>query len=533
MSLDVLISNARVVDGTGTPWFHADVGIDGDRIVAVGHLRDEPARLRIDADGLVLAPGFIDAHVHAETLLLREPVHLPGLRQGVTTHIGGQDGFGFAPADEATLAFMYDYLVAIYRDGPRVAPGGIGDYLARYDGASTVNLATLVPNGCVRSLVMGNDASEASPAQLETMADLCREGMREGAVGLSSGLDYVPTGHATTAELTALSAAVAPFGGVYVSHVRYRDGLLAALGEAIEIGRRSHAGVHISHLMGDANEGVWSDQILGLIDAARAEGVDVTFDVYPYTFGCTFLGITLPNWVMEGTRDEIAARLRDHSARTRMRDELGRSDAALPWSTIELAGELRAPYADLLGRDVASAAASRALDPLDLACDLLLAHDLDVLILGLSADPARAEDDLRRMLCHPAHILCSDGIYREGRIHPRGTGAIARFAGRFVAEGLMPLERAVQHATSFPARRFGLADRGRIAPGCAADLVVLDPDTFADHEETGASGVRDVIVNGVPALLDGEPTGSTPGRGLRRSSDASFIRRIANSPSQG
>jgi N-acyl-D-amino-acid deacylase len=533
MSLDTLISNARVVDGTGTPWFHADVGIEGDRIVAVGDLRDEPARLRIDADGLVLAPGFIDAHVHAETLLLREPVHMPGLLQGITTHLGGQDGFGFAPADEATLSFMYDYLVAIYRDGPRVRPGGIGDYLARYDDASTINLATLVPNGCVRSLVMGNGASEASPAQIEAMAELCRQGMREGAVGVSSGLDYVPTGHATTAELAALSAAVAPFGGVYVSHVRYRDGLLPALEEAVEIGRRSGAGVHISHLMGDANEGVWSDRILGLIDAARGEGVDVTFDVYPYTFGCTFLAICLPNWVMEGTPGEIAARLRDESARNRMRDELSHSPAALPWGTIELAGDLREPYAALVGRDVAAAAAARGEDPLDLACELLLAHDLDVLILGLSAEPERAEDDLRRMLSHPAHILCSDGIYREGRIHPRGTGAIARFAGRFVREGLMPLERAVQHATSFPARRFGLGDRGRVAPGCAADLVIFDPETFGDREGLGATGMRDVLVNGVAAMLGGEPTGATPGRGLRRVAQASFVRRIASASTRG
>lgn len=517
-ALDVVIAGARVVDGTGAPWFRADVGIAGDRVAAVGDLAAADAVERVDAEDLVLAPGLVDAHVHSETELERTPLLLSDLHQGITTHVVGQDGIGVAPTDEATLAFMHRYMRPIYgaRDGR--PPRSIGAFLAACDGASTINVATLIPNGCVRMLAMGNSSAPASSAQLDAMAELCREGMREGAVGLSSGLDYVPSGYADTAELTALCAAVAEFGGVYVSHVRYRSGLLPALAEAIEIGRASGAPPHISHLMADPGDGAPVEAVVAAIDGARAAGVDVTFDLYPYVFGCTTLLFVLPLWVLEGDAGTIEAQLADPAVRARLREELsGQLDG---WREIEVAGALAPRFADLAGLDLLTAAERAGAHPVDLVCDLLVAHELDVLLLGTDdGDPAR-ERDLEPLLGHPAHMFGSDGIHARGRCHPRTYGAAARYLGRFARDReLLPLEEAIRHATSFPARRYGLLDRGLIRPGMAADLVLLDPAALADRatreQRAPAVGVRDVWVNGTAALRDGAPTGATPGRGLR------------------
>jgi N-acyl-D-amino-acid deacylase len=392
-----------------------------------------------------------------------------------------------------------------------------------YDGTSTVNVATLVPNGCVRMMVMGNTAEPADTDELEAMQEWCRQGMREGAVGLSSGLDYVPSGYADTAELAALAEAVAPFGGVYVTHVRYRLGLLPALEEAIEIGRLSGAPPHISHLMAEVEHGIAPEDVLAVIDGARAAGIDVTFDLYPYTFGCTTLLFVLPLWAREGDPAAVAGRLADPAVRERLRVEV--EDDLGDWAEIEIAGALEERFAPLLGLDLVTAAREAGAHPVDLVCDLLVAHDLDVLLLGADVgDPAR-ERALEPMLAHPAHMFGSDGVHARGRCHPRTYGGAARYLGRFVRErGALPFEEAVRHATSFPARRYGLADRGLVRPGFAADLVLLDPDALIDRstreERLPADGVHDVWVNGVAVLRDGEITGATPGRGLRRGQSA-------------
>jgi N-acyl-D-amino-acid deacylase len=312
---------------------------------------------------------------------------------------------------------------------------------------------------------------------------------------------------------------VAEYGGVYVSHVRYRSGLLAALEEALEIGRRSGAPPHISHLMAEPENGLAPEDVLAVIDGARAAGIDVTFDLYPYTFGCTTLLFVLPLWVLEGDAGAILTRLGDPGVRARVRAELeGQLDG---WAELELAGELAAPFAELSGLDFLTAARRAGLHPVDLVCDLVVAQELDVLLLGVDVgDPVR-ERALEPMLAHPAHMLGSDGIHARGRCHPRTYGGAARYLGPFVRErGILSLEEAVRHATSFPARRYGLVDRGLIRPGMAADLVLLDPDALADRstreQRTPADGVRDVWVNGVAVLRDGEGTGATPGRGLRR-----------------
>ncbi len=515
-AFDVVLEGGRIIDGSGSPAFAADIGIRGDRITAVGAIADTPAALKIDAGGCVITPGFIDVHVHSETDLLRHAVHEASLRQGVTTHLLGQDGFGFAPAEPSTLEFMIEYLAPIYGRDVALEPARVDQFLSRYDGGSTVNVATLVPAGLLRMDVLGNSARPASASELEEMAERCKAGMEAGAVGLSTGLDYTPGGHAPTDELVHLCKAVAPFGGVYVSHVRYRDGLKAAAAEAIEIGRRSGASIHISHFCADL-PALRAAELLEIVASARHEGLEVTFDMYPYLFGCTTLAYLLPLWMLEGSIEDILGRLRDTAQRDRIRRELG--DSIQDWRQIAIAGKLPRARSALVGRDVLAAAGGQ--DPVDFLCDLLLEERLDVMLLGIASDDSRAEPDLLEMLGSRWHLFGSDGIYRPGRAHPRGWGGMARYLSWTVASGRLSIEEAVAHATDRPARRFGLADRGLVKEGYFGDLVVLDPATFhdqatVDEPEAAAQGVRAVLVNGVPALCDGEPTGATPGRGIRR-----------------
>jgi N-acyl-D-amino-acid deacylase len=513
--LPILIENCRVVDGTGAPWRWGSVLIRGTTIEGIDELGRQRVSERIDGEGLVLSPGFIDAHVHTDAVLLREPVHEASLYQGVTTHILGQDGFGFAPTSEPTFDFMRWYTAGINGGDVPFPPGSIAEFLARFDCATAVNIATLIPNGCVRMEVLGPTAREATPDELERMAQLCRLGMAEGAVGLSCGLEYPPSCHASTTELACLAAAVAESGGVYVTHIRYGLGLLEGLEEAIEIGRRARVPVHVSHLrgLGDTD----SSQLLGALDAALAHGVDVTYDVYPYVHGCTVLPYLLPTWVFECAADEFAPRLRDPTVRARIRHET--IDDIPLWSEAILFGELSGARVGYSGLDLLAAANVAGRDPVDFVCDLLLNERFAVTVLLRPSDPSLAESDLRPMLRHRAHMVGSDGIYSRGLVHPRGYGSFARFLGPLVRDGTLPLEEAVRKATGATAVRFGLRDRGLIRPGFAADLVLFDPDVLADQAtyEAGAipaTGVRAVFVNGTAVLRNGHPTGSTPGRAL-------------------
>jgi N-acyl-D-amino-acid deacylase len=516
VTFDILVRGAMLVDGSGAQARPADVGVKDGVIAAVGDLGEARSGQTIDAHGLVVSPGFVDAHVHTDAAVLTDPLQEASIRQGVTTHVVGQDGFGYAPCGGATLDFMRFYLAGINGGDVPLSEGGIGEYLNRVAAASAVNVATLVPNGCVRMEVLGNAAGTAGAEAVAAMAELCRAGMRDGAVGLSCGLDYVPSMHADEPELTALAAAVAELGGVYVTHIRYRSGMLEAVDEALRIGARAGVPVHISHLYGDQ-----VDEILGHIDSARDAGVDAGFDCYPYHYGSSLLGYLLPEWLFEGSPAEILARLADPSSRARIREWL--PTAHWDWSQWTIAGRMPAQYAEALGRDILQAAAGAGADPVHFACDLLLAAGLAVTVVGR---PACAERSILPFLRHPAHVLGSDGIHVPGRIHPRGYGSFARYVGRMVRDGVLTLEEAVRHCTSAPAARFRLDRIGWIAPGHHADLVVFDAASLSDRStlddgRAPAEGVRDVLVSGVPVLLDGSHTGATPGRALRRASDSS------------
>jgi N-acyl-D-amino-acid deacylase len=521
-AVELVIERCRLADGTGSPTVQADVAIAGGRIAAVGALEGVTADARLGADGLVLAPGFIDVHVHSDARLLEPNVQEASLLQGVTTHIVGQDGCGFAPKTARSFPFLEAYTAGINGRPVPFGAGDMADYLRRFEGTAAVNIASLVPNGCLRMEVVGNAGRAASAAEVEEMRALCRTALAEGAVGLSSGLDYVPSRHAGTDELVALSSVAAESALPYVTHVRYERGLLAALEEAFEIARRASVSLHVSHLRGDPEYGAGAAEILASVDAARASGIDLTYDVYPYTYGSSFLPYVLPAWTLEGEPEEILARLADPSVRDRIRADVG--NARWSWTRLVLAGRPRGEHERLVGLDLARAAAVSEGDEVDLVCDVLVAERLEALLVWKPDESPTADADLRALLAHPAQMLGSDGIYGPGRIHPRGHGSFARFLGRLVRdERVLPLEQAVARVTSVPARRFRLAGRGLIRPGCVADVVIFDPEAFVDratfdHGDVPAAGVRDVFVAGVAVVRDGRVTGATPGRGLHAGS---------------
>ncbi len=392
---DVVVRNGRVIDGSGRPPRRADVAIRDGRVVHVGDLSSVRAAETIDAEGLAVAPGFIDAHVHSEAKLEDEAVQRASLAQGVTTHVVGQDGFGFAPTSPASFDFMAAYTSGINGSDPPFGPMSVGELLGWFDGRSPLNVATLVPNGCLR----------LQAAELEAMTALCARSVDEGAVGLSSGLDYVPSCFATTAELAALAEPA----GLYVSHVRYELGLRAALEEAFAVGHAAGVPVHVSHLRPDRALELSADEIVGYVEA----GGDVTYDLYPYTFSSTLLPFLLPHWVFDGDLDEIFARL----ARAETRDAIrrARAESRWGWNDATIAGAPSAPYAELVGLGLEDAAARLGADPADFACDFLLAERLACLLVWRDHETERDRRELAAMLRPPAAMVGSDGIYSGGR----------------------------------------------------------------------------------------------------------------------
>ena len=519
---DLLIRNGRVVDGTGLPWFRADVGVIGDRIAAVGRLGGARAKTAIDAAGKVVCPGFVDTHVHGDLPLIVDPYHEPAVRQGVTTYVVGQDGVAFAPASPDTMRYMKRYTAGF--NGNFATPGKtwatVAEYLALVDRKAAINVCTLIPNGNVRMEVMGLENRPPTADELARMRRLVREGMEQGAVGLSSGLDYVPSIYADVHELTALCEEIAPFGGVYVTHMRgyTPQKFPAAIEEVFAIGRGAGCGVHVSHF------NVIAEQALPVVDAARAAGVDVTYDLYCYLYGNTILAmVTLPPAVCAGGIEATVERLKSPAVRTQL--ETAFANPRFPIETIRLANVPHPDWKHYEGQLLPDAAAAHTggrgiRNMVDFVCDLLVATDLAAGCV-LRHFAQRQDSDLRALTGHPAMMAGSDGIYCGGAPHPRGTGCFARFLGEYVRNGTWTLEAAVRHLAYHGARRHGLRDRGLLVEGYAADVVVFDPEVIADRStfEDGkalAIGVEHVAVNGELVLHNGSRTEALPGRGLKR-----------------
>jgi N-acyl-D-amino-acid deacylase len=519
MTFDLIFQGGWVIDGSGGPPFRADVALVGTKIAAVGRLDGATAARLLNVTGRYIVPGFIDAHVHGDLMLLADPVHLPALRQGVTTYIIGQDGSSFAPASPSTLDYMRRYTAGFNGNPPGLALEWrtIDEYLSFFDGRVALNVAYLIPNGNIRIEVMGLDTRPAGDDDLCAMQRLVDAGMEAGAIGLSTGLDYIPSRYADVREISALCAPIAARNGVYVTHMRgYGPRATTGMREVCQIARTTGVPVHVSHYNGAA------DLLLPLVDEGRTLGLDLSYDSYPYLAGSTILGVVaLPPWVQEDGIDATLRRLRDSAIRARLQAEWFADAIPYALENITIAMVAHPDWRWAEGLTVTAAAAEAKVDPGDFVCEILLASGMAVGIV-IFRPSERTEADIRSILRHPAHMAGSDGIFCGDFPHPRGWGAFARYLGYHTRQLRdYSWSEAVTHLATHAARRFRLTDRGLIRPGFAADIAVFDPAAVIDRStyaagRTLAEGVDHVLVNGTLVLEDGEPTGATPGRALRR-----------------
>lgn len=515
---DVLITGGAVVDGTGAPPTRADLAVSQGRIAALGDLTGATAKTVIDATGRLLFPGFIDAHVHVDAALRRPDVQEAMLRQGITTVVLGQDGLSFAPGSQATVDYVAQYFAAVDGQPPAEFTGGctVADFLDSYDLRTSINVCYLVPLGTVRHEVMGPDNRRASIDELAAMVRLVETGLEDGAVGVSTGLEYVPGVFADLTELTALCKPAARRHAPYVSHLRsYADGRAPGMTEARILGKESGVPVHVSHYRGK------SAALLAQLERCAADGVDVTFDSYPHLFGNTILAMkALPPRVQEGGVKATLRRLADTAVRTELEQNwFPGIEAELAEATLGYVASEH--YRWMEGLSLAEASKRAELGLGELVCELLVASELAVgCIIG--SPGGGTEDDMRALARDHRHMACSDGIYLGGHPHPRGWGAFARFLGRHTRElADWDWGRAAMHLAGRPASRFGLRGRGQLLRGNVADLAVIDPETVGDtatydNPRSLASGVSHVLVAGQLVLADGVMTGARAGRAVRR-----------------
>lgn len=512
VDVDILIRNARVVDGTGSPWFRSDVAIDDGRIVAVGPAIDAEASETIDAAGRVLAPGFIDVHTHVESSVRRAGLErLPRadnfLLDGVTTIITGNCG-----GSELDIAA----------------------YSQRLDGLG-INVATLVGHNSVRRAVMGNENRAPTGAELEEMQSLVEQAMQDGAVGFSTGLLYVPGTYADTDEVISLARVASRHGGVYATHMREQGGKLHdSVNEAVLIGREAEMPVQISHfkVKGKTRWGTIGDAI-ELVESHRKNGVDVVIDAYPYERASTNLGVNLPRWAVAGELEDIAARINDPATREKIIEEMKAilGDQGFKDYSFAMVSQFLADPT-LNGKIISEINLARGRqatvdDEIDTILEMMLEGGEAGYIYGASMIyHYMSVEDVDTIFEYPNAAVASDGGVREfgtGQPHPRSYGTNARVLADFVREReLLTLEDAVRRMTSLPARTFGFHDRGIVRPGFVADLVLFDPDRVQDHATFASphqytEGFDYVIVNGVTVVAGGELTDARPGMFVRRS----------------
>ena len=528
---DVLITNGHVIDGTGAPWYSADVGIRAGRIAAIGKLGAAAARQRIDATGKIVAPGFIDMLGQSEYTVLVDPRLPSKIYQGITTEITGE-GTSVAPLTgharaEAAGTLEHYGLTADWQT--------LGEYFARLERQHIgINLASYIGATTVREIVIGGADRRATPAELEAMRALVKDAMRQGAMGVSTSLEYTPAPYANTEELIALARTAAFYGGIYATHMRSEgDGISAALDETFRIGREAQIPVEIWHLKiaGKANWGRMGE-IVKRIEAARASGIDVAADTYAYPAWFNDMSAFVPPWAHDGGTGKLIERLKDPAQRARIRKDLETPSATWDneWSEIAgpesvLIGVVKNPALHgLQGQTLAAIASARGKDPIDTLLDILVEDGgfTQCAVFGMR------EDDIRLALAQPWTSVDNDssGASPEGVLgaehpHPRAYGTFPRVLRKYVREEhLLTLEEAIRKFSSLPAGRLRLADRGVLKMGLAADVVVFDADTITDRSTFEApnqlaTGMQWVLVNGVPVIADGKMTGKLPGRVLR------------------
>jgi N-acyl-D-amino-acid deacylase len=501
---DVLITNGKIIDGTGNPWFYGDIGIRNGKIEAIGKLAQKDARRVIDATGLIVSPGFVDVHTHIEGSVLDVPTAGNFILDGVTSVVTGNCG------------------------GSAV---DVKHFVHELDSVKTsVNVAMLIGHNSVRRAVMGEEQRDPTPAEQAQMESLVEQGMRDGAVGLSTGLIYVPGTYSKTEEVVGLAKVAARYNGVYASHIRDEgDRVTEAVEEAINIGRQANIPVQISHFKVTYKPN-WGKSVstLAQVDKARKEGIEVTVDQYPYVASSTTLSTTLPSWVFGGGRDSVMIRLADPNTRQKIKQEMADMLKKKQLKNYSYAVVARyAPDSTYNGKNLSeiNKLRGRKAKPLEEAETILelIASTERVQMVYFSMH----EGDLRRILQYPNNMFASDaGInkYGAGMPHPRAYGTNARVLGSYVRDlKLIRLEEAIRRMTSLPAAKFNLRDRGLLREGMAADVVVFDEKTVGDRAtfdrpHAYASGFAYVIVNGKVTAEGGRHTGVRNGRNLKAQS---------------
>jgi len=530
-AFDVLIRNGHVMDGTGSPWYSADVGIRGGRIAAIGRLPGATARTVIDARGMVVTPGFIDMLGQSEMTILVEP-HLPSkIFQGITTEITGE-GNSAGPLNERMIEsdrVGFEHL--------KMTPDWhtLAQYFARLERQGIgINLATYVGATSVRRVVIGDDNRPPTAAELEQMKQLVAESMREGAFGLSTSLQYAPAPFASTEELIALAAEAGRFGGIYSTHMRSEQtGIMQALDETIRIGREAHVPVEIWHLK-TAGKPMWGKMkdVIAKIEAARASGVDVAADTYAYTAWFNSFSAFVPPWAHDGGDAKLIERMKDPVTRARIRKDM--TTPTTEWDNEWLA--IPGPESILLcvvqnpalrplqGKTLAQVAAARHQDPIDALLDILIEDQAYTSVAVFGMD----EPDVTLALQQPWVSIDNDsqgtaptGLLGQEHPHPRAYATFPRILRKYVREEhRLTLQDAIRKFTSLPAQRLGLTDRGVLKQGLWADIAVFDPEqihdvaTFENPNQLSV-GMQYVLVNGVPVIAGGKATHSLPGKVLR------------------
>lgn len=517
-----VIRRGMVIDGSGLPARRADLALRGGIIELVGDIPREPNDMDVDASGRYLLPGFIDAHSHADSTIFEDAVQRSLLKQGVTSIIIGQDGISYAPGDGG---YATDYFGTLLGSHPSYQGGGVADLFATYDATTRVNVGYLVPAGSIRHEAMGFADRKPSPIELTAMIDMVYSGMKAGALGISTGLDYVPGRFADTAEIIALCRPVARAGGLYVTHMRggYETNASIGMDEVGVVAATTGVSVHVSHYHGPA------EVLLPLIEGLRQRGLSVTFDAYPYRRGASLLAMfSLPPWLLSGTGHDVAQSMTSPTLRAALLADwfplLGGNPSLGPkWpEMISLAHIGSSSYGWACGLTLAEAADRVGLDPATFTIDVLVASDLQVSVVVELPDQ-RPYDDLARLFTHPAHIAGSDGFFVGANPHPRAWGTFAKYLRVFVrTRGDYTWPEAAVHLATRTAQRFGLVDRGMLRPGFAADIVLVDPLMAGDladyaNPRVESQGIDDVFVNGTQVLAGGELTEALPGHGLRRS----------------
>lgn len=535
---DVVIKNGKIISGCGNPWYKADVGIVGDTISCIGNISKKNAKEVIDADGHIVSPGFIDAHSHGDLRILGDPTASEKLMQGITTEINGQCGVGIAPIKDEDKKSWREYIYGVFGDYPQVEFNWntFEEYLKEVEKKhASINTGYLVTFGAARLMVMGTDSREPNDNEVKKIVQIIDESMKHGAFGMSLGMIYVPTVFATNRELEETCKVVSENNGVVGMHMRNEgNNLINSVQEVIDLTRKTGVSFQISHLKagGKNNWHKSISKVIGMLESAREEGLDITFDQYPYDSCSTMLKQILPPWVLDGGNEKMKMRILDKDVRTKINKQInGESPlegacskagwdnyASLGgWSGVLITSVKSKNNQDCLGKNIKQLSCEMKKEPIDVVCDLLIEEDGAV---GMAVF-MMCEDDVKTIMKHELQMVGTDGLY-GGKPHPRLFGTFPRILGKYVRQDkIISLTEAIRKITSYPAQRYGIKDRGLIMEGMKADITIFDETKIIDKATFDdpfkyPEGIKYVIVNGKIVVKDNKIINAGSGDILRK-----------------